>query len=152
MRWSTLPSLSLNAGSPRPSAETPFGLRRPGNVCEMSGDPTWPVFCLDGANVVVVWAPTEVPIALDPVLVDEPVKLIDSRGRRLRKVVSEPKGRRWLFRYGPEIIGVELDAEGTDDSELLRQTLTGYLRAAGGVIPATDDIEAFARAAAPLIR
>lgn len=91
-------------------------------------------------------------MALDPVLVDEPVKLIDAKGRRLRKVISKPEGRRWFLRYGPEILAVEVDDEGADDSDVLRRTLTGYLIAAGTAVPPLDEIEAFARAAAPFIR
>lgn len=75
----------------------------------MAVDPTWPVCCLDGSDVIVVWTAAEVPAALDPVLVDEPVNLIDSKGRRLRKVISQPDRRRWLLRSAPEIIAVEVD-------------------------------------------
>lgn len=117
----------------------------------MSGDPTWPVFVLDGGDVIVVWTAADIPVALDPVLVDEPVNLIDSKGRRLRKVISQPEGRRWLMRGAPEIVAVEVDDGGADDSELLRRTLTAYLSASGAQIDPTDDIESFTRAAAPLI-
>lgn len=91
------------------------------------------------------------PVALDPVLVHEPVKLIDSKGRRLRKVISQPDGRRWLLPSAPEIIALEVDDGGVDDSELLRRTLTAYLAASGAEVGPADDIESFARTAARLI-
>jgi hypothetical protein len=83
-------------------------------------EPSWPVFCLDGGDVIVVEAAADLPIELDPVLADQPVALVDSAGRRLRKVLSQPERRRWrLFQYAPEIIGVEV-VEGEDKTDLLR--------------------------------
>jgi hypothetical protein len=115
-------------------------------------EPSWPVFCLEGADVIVVESAEHLPIALDPVLVDEPVTLVDAAGRRLRKVVSQPERRRWrLFQDAPEIIGVEV-VDGEDESELLRRTLSAYLATCGVRIDDGDDIETFAQEAARHIR
>lgn len=114
-------------------------------------EPAWPVFCLDGGDVIVVSSAAEVPVALDPVLVDEPVNLIDSKGRRLRKVISEPQTRWRFFRPAPEIVAVQVDEDGADDSELLRRTLMASLSASGLEVEPAQDIESFARAAAELI-
>lgn len=142
------------AGVVRRSSERSFALAG-GRATQRDGrvavDPTWPVFCFDDDDVIVVWTAGEVPVALDAVLVDEPVKLIDSKGRRLRKVISQPDGRRWLLRSAPEIIALEVDDGGVDDSELLRRTLTAYLAASGAEVGPADDIESFARTAARLI-
>ncbi|HEV2107936.1 MAG TPA: hypothetical protein VGR16_06715, partial [Thermomicrobiales bacterium] len=103
-------------------------------------------------DVIVVESAANLPIELDPVLVDEPVTLVDAAGRRLRKVVSQPERRRWrFFQDAPEIIGVEV-ADGEDGSDLLRRTLSAYLAASGVRINQADDIETFAREAARHIR
>lgn len=107
---------------PSTATDVPFALAcgpREHEYGPVSGDPTWTVFCLDGGDVIVIWTAADVPVALDPVLVDEPVNLIESKGRRLRKVISHPERRRWLLRSAPEIVAVELDDGGADDSELL---------------------------------
>ena len=102
--------------------------------------------------MIVVESAANLPIELDPVLVDEPVTLVDAAGRRLRKVVSQPERRRWRFIQGaPEIIGVEV-VDGEDEADLLRRTLWAYLAASGVRIDQADDIETFAREAARHIR
>jgi hypothetical protein len=106
---------------------------------------------LDGGDVIVVRSAAEVPVALDPVLVDEPVNLIDSKGRRFRKVISEPQTPWRFFRPAPEIVAVQVDEDGADDSELLRRTLMAYLSASRVEVEPAQDIESFARAAAELI-
>lgn len=119
-----------------------------GHSWSVSVEPTWPIFCLDGADVIVVEAPSDVPIELDPVLVDEPVTLVDAAGRLLKKVVSQPKRRRWrLFENAPEILGVEV-VHGEDATDTLRRALVAYLEASGICIEDSDDIETFAREAA----
>jgi hypothetical protein len=120
-------------------------------LARMAPEPTWPVFCLDGDDVIVVRSAAEVPVVLDPVLVDEPVKLIDSKGRRLRKVISEPQRRRRFFRPAPEIVAVQVDEDEADHSELLRRTLMAYLSASGVEVEPAQNIESFARTAAALI-
>ncbi len=119
----------------------------------MTTEPLWPVFCIDGRDVIVVRDAAEVRIALDPVLTDQPIRLLDAKGRRLRKIVSTPeRRRRFFFHYwvGPEITGVEV-ASDEDCSELLRQVLTAYLSASGVTIDSGGDIEPFARRAASFI-
>jgi hypothetical protein len=123
-----------------------------GSIGVVTTEPSWPVFCLDGPDVIVVSDPDDVPIALDPVLVDEPIVLMDAKGRRLRKVISEPRRRRWFFSDGPEIVGVEV-VDGHDDSELLRRTLSEHLAVLGVTnVEPIADMEAFARMAATHIR
>ena len=119
----------------------------------VSIEPSWPIFCLDGADVIVVESAADLPIELDPVLADQPVTLVDASGRRLRKIVSQPQKKRhwWSIEYAPEIIGVEV-IEGDDLSELLRQTLASYLKGSGVIIDESHDIESFARQAARSIR
>jgi len=101
--------------------------------------------------VIVVKAAADLPIELDPVLADQPVTLIDCVGRRLRKVVAQPGGRRRrIFQDAAEIVGVEV-VDGEYDTDLLRTALSDYLAASGIEIDHAEDLETFAREAAQRI-
>ena len=110
--------------------------------------PQWPVFLLDGNDVVVVAEPSVVQRELEPFLLDQPVEFYDALGRPLRLTV-EREGRTLLVRRERMHLEVASDAV---QGQRLRSALTRYLQASGRVVPEESGLLAFTTAAATLIR
>lgn len=105
-----------------------------------TGDaPTWPVFLLDGGDVVPYASVAELTKDVEAWMGTQPVAWLDGEGRPVR-----------LLTRGRITVGVELSGE-PPMPERLRRALARYLAAMGAPAPEDADLPAYAQAAASII-